>query len=179
MKKLIRMMLVTILLSASLFAFAYIPDEDSITTDMAIVQSIKAQIAADKSVSNLKINLESTEGVVHLSGTTNTDKEASRIVEIAESTVGVKDVNTEDFKTKKSIHPLDDTFITAKVKGVFIREKLFGDHAVSPMSISVETKNGVVYLTGSVDNRNQIDTAIKLARTIDGVKDVQSKVIVK
>lgn len=101
------------------------------------------------------------------------------MVEIAESERGVKNVDTRQLKVKKSAHPLDDSYLTAKIKGVFVREKLFGDKKISVFSINVETKNGIVYLTGTADTEGQLDTAISLARSVEGVKQVQSKVKVE
>lgn len=70
-------------------------------------------------------------------------------------------------------------YITAKIKGVFIREKLFGDKPMYVTGIHVETKEGVVYLTGKADNQAQIDSAISLAKSIKGVMDVNSTVEIK
>ncbi len=74
---------------------------------------------------------------------------------------------------------MSDTAITAKVKGMYVREKLFGDKDISVMGVNVETTNGVVYLTGTVENQLQADNAVKLAKSIHGVKKVESKLEVK
>lgn len=76
---------------------------------------------------------------------------------------------------RTSHQPVTDTTITAEVKSKFISNELFSSRDIASMSIHVETINGVVYLTGKA-NRTQIHNAIKLARTVDGVKDVVSKV---
>jgi len=72
-----------------------------------------------------------------------------------------------------------DPSITAGVKSAFVKEKLFGDATVSAFSISVETIDGVVHLTGTADNQTQIDNAITLSKSVDGVKQVVSTVKVK
>src|SRR5262245_35462349 len=74
---------------------------------------------------------------------------------------------------------LSDTAITARVKEEFIAEKLFGDHEISSLTISVKTVHGVVYLSGKADNKEQLNTAIKLAKQVRGVKKVESKVKIK
>ncbi|MBV8802896.1 MAG: BON domain-containing protein, partial [Gammaproteobacteria bacterium] len=77
--------------------------------------------------------------------------------------------------------PLTDTYITAKVKGLFIREKLFGKKDIAAINISVETKNGIVYLSGRVDNNDQIKNAIAIIKKsvpdVQGVEYSVSKVI--
>lgn len=71
-----------------------------------------------------------------------------------------------------------DSAITAKVKSAFIKEKLFGSD-VAAMSIRVETINGVVYLSGTADSREQVRNAIRIAKSIKGVRHVDaSRVII-
>ncbi|MGE3318227.1 MAG: BON domain-containing protein [Candidatus Berkiella sp.] len=72
-----------------------------------------------------------------------------------------------------------DTSITANVKSAFLKEKLFGDADVSAFTISVETKDGVVHLTGTADNQTQSENAVKLAKGVEGVKDVMNDVKIK
>lgn len=69
-----------------------------------------------------------------------------------------------------------DTGITTSVKGQFVQEKLFGDADISAMSISVETTDGVVHLSGTADNQEQIDNAVKIAEGVEGVKKVVNEV---
>jgi hyperosmotically inducible protein len=45
---------------------------------------------------------------------------------------------------------------------------------VSGLAIDVDTKNGVVMLKGSVDNKAQADKAVAVTKKIDGVKKVDS-----
>lgn len=143
------------------------PQEDSIITN-----SIQSQIKDNATLSNLNITVSTKRGVVKLSGNIDSDSQASSLVELAESTIGVKDVDTANLKVKSSQQPWKDTLITAKVKGTFIREEVFGTKDIASINLSVETKNGVVYLTGAIDNKEQIANAIKLIRGIKGVKKV-------
>lgn len=149
------------------------------TTDQVITQTVQQEIAADEIVKNLSVTVSTKDGVVKLKGHVNTDNEVDKLIEIASSVNGVDDVDATNLVIKKSHQPLTDTTITAKVKGTFIREKLFGDVKVTPMSIHVETKDGVVYLTGTADTRQQADNAVKLATAVKGVKSVNSKITVK
>lgn len=70
---------------------------------------------------------------------------------------------------------IDDAAITTKVK-----TKLLADTAVSGLKIDVDTRSGVVYLTGdNIDSQGAIDQAMQLARSTDGVKSVVSKMAVR
>ncbi len=148
-------------------------------SDADIVSSIKTQFAADKTTSDLSVNVSSKSGVVTLAGKINTDAEADELIKLAEATQGVKDVKSSQLMVKQSDHEMSDVAITAKVKGIYMKEKLFGENDIAVTGVSVDTTNGVVYLTGTVDNESQIHNAIKLAKSIHGVKKVESKLTVK
>jgi osmotically-inducible protein OsmY len=64
---------------------------------------------------------------------------------------------------------IDDATITTRVKTA-----LLNDPVVGGMRIDVDTFKGVVTLSGRVKSQNEMNTAIALARKIDGVKDVKS-----
>jgi hyperosmotically inducible protein len=55
-----------------------------------------------------------------------------------------------------------------------VKAKLLDDPSVKGLKIDVDTREGVVYLTGSVATSQVRDQAIKLARETEGVKDVQA-----
>jgi osmotically-inducible protein OsmY len=69
---------------------------------------------------------------------------------------------------------IDDSFITGKVKAAII-----GESTLSAAEINVETFKGVVQLSGFVDSAADINTAMRLARTVSGVKDVKNGMNVK
>jgi hyperosmotically inducible protein len=69
---------------------------------------------------------------------------------------------------------VDDTVITGKVKAAFL-----ADSNVKGSDISVETHQGDVTLSGAVASQAQIDDAVRIARGIDGVKNVENKLTVK
>ncbi len=136
-------------------------------------------MVADKATSARNIGVETKTGIVFLSGNVDTDSEASAAIEIAASTEGVVDVDASKLSVQMSNHPVADSMVTAKVKGAFMREKLFGDNPIAAISIHAETKDGVVFLTGTADNAAQAENAEKLAKTVNGVTRVESTVKVK
>jgi hyperosmotically inducible protein len=68
-----------------------------------------------------------------------------------------------------SEQPVTDTWITTKVK-----TELATTDGVSSMDIDVETLNGVVTLTGTLDSQMSIDKAVAAAQSVKGVKSVDS-----
>ncbi|MDV6327195.1 BON domain-containing protein [Idiomarina sp. PL1-037] len=69
---------------------------------------------------------------------------------------------------------VDDAVITTKVKAV-----IFEDDNLNSMDINVETNNGIVQLSGFVENDADIDTAENLAATVKGVKDIENDIQVR
>jgi osmotically-inducible protein OsmY len=65
---------------------------------------------------------------------------------------------------------VDDSVITTKVKSSFV-----ADSTVSALDISVETTQGVVNLTGIVNNEQERQRAIQIAQETDGVKKVDTR----
>lgn len=165
----------SLVLSTALFAAQVFANQPHVS-DKDIVANIQQKISADSEVSNTNVNISSNKGEVNLSGTVDTDQQASTLVEIAQSTPGVDDVDTPDLKVKDSSQPMTDAYITAKVKGLFLREKLFSEKDIAAMSVDVETKDGVVHLAGTADSKAEIQNAIHLAKSVKGVKKVESHI---
>lgn len=66
---------------------------------------------------------------------------------------------------------LNDTLITTKVKTA-----LLADSDISGLDVQVETRNGVVQLSGFVDNQSQIDRAVAATRDVEGVRSVENNI---
>src|SRR5437870_5719717 len=72
--------------------------------------------------------------------------------------------------------PMSDSAITSKVKAKISEDKLFGNKDISAWTISVETNNGVITLTGTADSKAQVENAVKLAQSISGVSQVKYRI---
>ena len=68
---------------------------------------------------------------------------------------------------------VDDASITSGVK-----VKLVKDSEVDAIDINVDTYEGVVTLHGNVPSRSTERRAIQLARSVKGVEDVRSKLVI-
>jgi osmotically-inducible protein OsmY len=68
---------------------------------------------------------------------------------------------------------VDDTAITAKVKS-----SLIADPSVSASAIDVDTLDGMVSLNGIVTSEQERQRAIQLARSTQGVKQVDARNLV-
>lgn len=157
-------------------------------TDAGVTTKVKAKLAADTAVKATQINVDTKDKVVTLSGTVDTDAAKTEAVTVARGTEGVKDVvdnlsvaapATAQGAAPSAAAPgavvqtIDDAAITAAVKS-----KLLADTTVGGLKIDVDTKDGVVSLTGPVKSQTEKDAAVRIARETSGVKDVQANLTI-
>jgi len=69
---------------------------------------------------------------------------------------------------------MDDGTITAKVKTALIQ-----DPTTKARDINVDTYQGVVQLSGFVDDKAQRSRAVEVARGVNGVKEVRDNLEIK
>jgi hyperosmotically inducible periplasmic protein len=68
---------------------------------------------------------------------------------------------------------VEDTTVTAKVKAA-----LLATDGIQATDISVETRQGVVILTGKVADASQARRAVEIAQSIEGVRTVDNRLSV-
>ena len=154
-------------------------DERSVGTymdDTAISGKIKYQLLRDNTVKGLDIAAYVYTGKVYLVGVIERDVQKSRAIAIAKGVEGVKSVssyilNKNQVTVGKTV---DDTAITAKV-----RTKMIKDKAMKSTQIDVKTILGHVVLLGIVSNSNDLNKAIRYAKSVENVTKVKSFVMVK
>ena len=78
-----------------------------------------------------------------------------------------------DHQSEKAGVAMDDAAITTKVKAA-----IFAEAGLKSLQISVDTIQGVVTLSGSVDSRSSSDKARGLAGAVAGVRDVENHLVV-
>ena len=69
---------------------------------------------------------------------------------------------------------IDDATITTQIKS-----RMLENPSVAGTSISVETLNGTVMLSGFAKNATEKATAEKIARDVNGVKSVRNEIAVR
>jgi osmotically-inducible protein OsmY len=69
---------------------------------------------------------------------------------------------------------VDDSVITTKIKSL-----LAADDFLKSFQISVETRKGIVQLSGFVSSQAAVDKAGQIARSVKGVISVRNDLIVK
>jgi hyperosmotically inducible protein len=74
----------------------------------------------------------------------------------------------------KAGEAIEDGIITAKVKTA-----LLADPDIKGLHVDVDTRHGVVTLTGDVGKAANLDRAARIARDTSGVKSVDNQLVVK
>jgi len=69
---------------------------------------------------------------------------------------------------------IEDASITSAIK-----MKFANDEVVSASNINVDTTDGYVTLNGTVAGQAELDRAMQLARSVDGVKGVHSNLTIR
>ena len=69
---------------------------------------------------------------------------------------------------------IDDAWITTKIKALLLKE-----NALSALKIDVDTKDGMVRLSGQVEKSEQVAQAVDIASKVAGVKSVQVDLLLK
>jgi len=150
-------------------------------SDAVITTTVKTKLAADSHVKASEINVDTRNAVVTLTGNVDSQEAKSRAIQLARDTKGVREVkdmiavrsgpetgNAPDGDRMLG-QRIDDATITMKVKS-----KLLDDPTVKGLKIDVDTRDGVVYLTGTVSGNEERRQAVELARKTEGVRDVQA-----
>ncbi|KTD22987.1 BON domain-containing protein [Legionella israelensis] len=122
-----------------------------------------------------KVQVQVNNGVVALSGQVESDTDYENVITLAESVKGVQDVTVDNLTVKDSKSPLNDAYITAKVKGALIQKDLF-DTDIPSWSIGVETKNGKVFLSGKAASEAEKQQIMQVVKSVKGVQSVDDQI---
>ncbi len=143
--------------------------------DAGLTAQIKASFALEPDIESFDIQVNTTNHIVYLSGTVDTQLQANRAVELAQSITGVEDVDDTKLKITNSDSFLRDAFTTAKIKGKIMQ--LSNVETISKNNdLHVETTNGVVHIFGKVGNQKDISSLEQAVRKMSGVKDVKTNI---
>lgn len=91
---------------------------------------------------------------------------------LSSAVLAAETANGQSTTMEKASQAVSDTWITSKVKSVYIADK-----NLSALDIKVETANGVVALSGVVANDAERDLAIAKAKEVEGVKNVTAEAL--
>ena len=139
--------------------------------DSVITAAVKSKILGEKGLSSMNISVKTKDGVVTLSGKTDTAEHSQLAERVAKLVDGVKsvvnDLQVDGKKAQSASEYIDDSAITTSVKANILKEK-----GLSSLNISVKTQEGVVTLSGTTDTAEHSQLAERVAKQANGVKRV-------
>ena len=141
--------------------------------DSTITAKVKAALVDNDSIKSTDISVKTDKKVVTLSGFVQSQAQAEAAVAAAKTVEGVSSVSDKlhvrDSKESSMKGYAGDTATTSEVKA-----KLLADDIVPSRHVKVETTDGVVQLSGTVESQAQSDRAESIAKAVDGVKSVKN-----
>ncbi|GHD93874.1 molecular chaperone OsmY [Pseudocitrobacter faecalis] len=141
--------------------------------DSAITAKVKAALVDHDAIKSTDISVKTENKVVILSGTVDNQSQSDQATSLAKGVEGVSSVENKltirEGKADSMKGYAGDAATTSEVKA-----KLLADDIVPSRKVKVETTDGVVTLTGTVDSKAQVERAESIAKAIDGVKSVEN-----
>jgi len=145
--------------------------------DSVISTQVKSALLADPDIKGFDFKIATRKGEVQLSGFVDNQAQIERALVVTQAVQGVKSIdNKVSLKGAASTigNKVDDSIVTTQVKAA-----LLGDASIKSLDIAVVTRQGVVQLSGFVNNQSQIDQAIKVVHSIAGVSSVSNEMSIK
>jgi len=153
--------------------------------DATLTATIKSKLLWNTSTRDLHGSVATENGVVTLKGKAPTADAKLLAGSLASNTEGVYQVNNlislgaadtsttrAETAAKSTEEALSDAWITSKVKA-----SLLYSRSLDGLSINVETRTGMVSLSGDVGSSEEKTVAMELARNIRGVRGVDADLL--
>jgi len=157
---------------AAMVMMAGVPVQAS-DSDQRIEQAAKSSYNFKTHLKDDHIKVDASDGVVTLTGTVAREYHKFLAQETVAGLPGVKSVNNQLAVVGEQPAEHSDGWITMKVKTVLAFHK-----NVSASGTEVNTRNGVVTLTGKADNLSQKQLTGEYAKDVDGVTEVRNDLVI-
>jgi hyperosmotically inducible protein len=155
-------------------------DHPAEKSDAWLSAKVKTTLLFHQNVSAMT-EVNTKDGIVTLKGDATSLAQKDLTTEYAKDVEGVKDVrnemrvlNTSDKSHRTLGEKIDDASITAQVKMVLLFHR-----STSVLNTKVNTKHGVVTLSGEARNAAEKDLVSKLVNDIKGVNTVENEMTIE
>lgn len=153
------------------------PPENS---DVWISMKVATTLMFHRNVSILKTDVDVKNGIVTLHGKASSDAQKELTTEYVKDIDGVQSVknnmtveNSKKTTGEKVNDFVDDASITAQVKIALLFHR-----STNVIKTKVETKNGIVTVSGVAKNGAEKDLVVKLVNEIKGVKSIKNEITI-
>jgi hyperosmotically inducible protein len=145
--------------------------------DSLLTARVKAALLDNSDVKSLDLTVETRKGAVMLSGFVDNQAQIDLALAITRDVPGVVTVsNGVSLKGAPTTlgTTIDDGIITAQIKAA-----LMADDSIKSADIGAVTHDGIVQLSGFVNNQPQIDRALAVAGSVKGVIRINNEMSIK
>lgn len=180
-----------VVLALLLGGLAYLAREDRVdvrgavelaketTEEAATTARVKAALALSRRVSAFDIDVDTQGGVVRLEGEVPSEEVRDVAVAIAEDTSGVVSVEDRLFIDPEARPSAELEQLRRQVRDleaqIALRNALDRAPDLSEREIEVSVEDGVVTLSGKVDDPTERSGAERIASAVEGVRDVENQ----
>lgn len=139
-----------------------------LTDDAVLTARVKTVLIKDEEVMARKIDVDTLNGVVTLSGLVESEAVSRRAEALAAQVEGVVRVrNNLQVGSRTLRQAMDDSLLGTRIKGRLLQEP-----SIRALNIDVDVIKRVAYLRGLVGDQKQKRKALDLAATTPGVERV-------
>lgn len=149
-------------------AFSLTSFADENIDDQEISNTISAELLLQSDVPSYLIDVETNDGIVTLSGTTNNILAKERAEKVALAVKGVRGVvNNIELNTPE----INDARLETDISNALLQ-----DPATESYQVNVSADDGIVTLTGEVESWQEKELAAHVAKGVKGVKGVNNEI---
>lgn len=145
--------------------------------DSVITTRVKSALLADPAVKSFDLKVATRKGEVQLSGFVDNQIQIDQATAVASALPGVKSIeNKVSLKGAATTvgNKVDGAIITTRVKSALLAEP-----SIKSFDIAVVTRSDEVQLSGFVDTQSQIDHAVAVTSSVEGVRGVRNEMSIK
>lgn len=145
--------------------------------DSVITTRVKSALLADPAVKSFDLKVETRKGEVQLSGFVDNQTQIDQATAVTSALPGVRSIqNKVTLKGAATTvgNKVDGAIITTRVKSALLAEP-----SIKSFDIAVVTRSDEVQLSGFVDTQSQIDHAVAVTSSIEGVRGVRNEMSIK
>lgn len=144
--------------------------------DLNIQTEFNARLIGESGALFANVNSTVIEGRLHITGTVPAQADRQKVTRIAWTIPSVKEVVNDIEVTSETglVEAARDRWITAQLRALMI-----GDNRIRDSNYAIDTENGIIYLNGIAQNREELERVMDYAKSLTEARQVVSYVIMK
>lgn len=144
--------------------------------DLNIQTEFNARLIGESGALFANVNSTVIEGRLHITGTVPAQVDRQKVTRIAWTIPAVTEVVNDIEVTTATglVEAARDRWITARLRTLMI-----GDTRIRDSNYAIDTENGIIYLNGIAQSREELDRVLEYARSVSEARQVVSYVIMK